>query len=101
MANKLNENSIREAAYYLWQNAGCPQGNDEYFWSQAVEQLSPKSSTKKSSSKVSASSTSSAKSLLKNLSNFLRRFGFITQKTLLYQQSFFVVAEGWKRHNLR
>ena len=42
MANKLNENSIREAAYYLWQNAGCPQGNDEYFWSQAVEQLSPK-----------------------------------------------------------
>lgn len=61
MANKLNENSIREAAYYLWQNAGCPQGNDEYFWSKAIEQLSPKSSAKKSSSKVSASSTSSAK----------------------------------------
>ena len=50
MANKLNENSIREAAYYLWQNAGCPQGNDEYFWTKAVEQLSPKSSSKKSSS---------------------------------------------------
>jgi len=56
MANKINENSIREAAYYLWQNAGCPQGNDEYFWSQAIEQLSPKSCSKKSSCKASTSS---------------------------------------------
>ena len=35
-----NEQAIREAAYYIWQNAGCPNGQDEYFWSMAVEQLS-------------------------------------------------------------
>ncbi|MBQ8677571.1 MAG: DUF2934 domain-containing protein [Alphaproteobacteria bacterium] len=55
MANKLNENSIREAAYYLWQNAGCPNGNDEYFWTMAVEQLNSKSSSKKSTSCKSSS----------------------------------------------
>lgn len=57
MANKLNENSIREAAYYLWQNAGCPNGNDEYFWSQAVEQMSKCSKKTTSCSKSSCSST--------------------------------------------
>lgn len=64
MANKLNENSIREAAYYLWQNAGCPNGNDEYFWSKAVEQLNKSSSAKKTtvSSKASASKKSVKKS---------------------------------------
>jgi hypothetical protein len=54
---KFNENAIREAAYYNWQNAGCPQGKDEYFWSMAVEQFSKKCCsssaccTKKSSTK--------------------------------------------------
>lgn len=66
MANKLNENSIREAAYYLWQNAGCPNGNDDYFWSQAVEQLNSKASSKKTAScktsSCSKKSTSSKKS---------------------------------------
>ena len=60
----LNENAIREAAYYIWQNAGCPQGNDEYFWSMAIEQLSPKSSSKKTSS-CKASASSSAKKTTK------------------------------------
>ena len=67
---KLNENAIREAAYYNWQNAGCPQGQDEYFWTLAVEQLSKgcncscnSSSSKKTSSskKNTKSSASSAK----------------------------------------
>ncbi|MBR1606014.1 MAG: DUF2934 domain-containing protein [Alphaproteobacteria bacterium] len=66
MANKLNENSIREAAYYLWQNAGCPNGNDDYFWSQAIEQLNSKTSSKKTTSCKTSSctkkSTSSKKS---------------------------------------
>lgn len=59
---KNNENAIREAAYYNWQNAGCPNGQDEYFWAMAVEQFSNCKSntcTKASSKKtVSKSSTS-------------------------------------------
>ena len=36
---KYNEENIRLAAYYNWQNAGCPNGKDEYFWNQAINQL--------------------------------------------------------------
>ncbi len=70
---KLNENAIREAAYYNWQNAGCPQGQDEYFWTMAIEQISngcncscKSSSAKKTSS---TSSSSSAKKSLKSTSS--------------------------------
>ena len=35
----FNENLIREAAYYNWQNAGCPCGQDEKFWNMAIEQI--------------------------------------------------------------
>ena len=69
---KNNEKAIQEAAYFIWQNAGCPQGQDEYFWSMAVEQINnsckKSCASKKSSSckavKASASkkSTASAKS---------------------------------------
>ena len=74
---KNNEKAIQEAAYFIWQNAGCPMGQDEYFWAMAVEQInknnsscnskkcsSSKSSCKSSVSKVSAAkkSASSAKS---------------------------------------
>ena len=72
---KYNENSIKEAAYYLWENAGRPMGQDEYFWSLAVAQFSNncKSSSCKSntscntkktsaSSKKTCSKTSSCKS---------------------------------------
>ncbi len=52
MAN--NEQAIREAAYYIWQNAGCPYGQDEYFWSMAVEQLSKKCSKSSCAKKTSS-----------------------------------------------
>lgn len=64
-----NEQAIREAAYYIWQNAGCPNGQDEYFWSMAVEQLSKccnkSSCAKKSSSKTTAKSASKSSSTKK------------------------------------
>jgi len=65
-----NENYIREAAYYNWQNAGCPSGQDEYFWTMAINQLygtscnsacSCSSSSKKSSSKSCSTKSGSSK----------------------------------------
>ena len=71
MNKNYNENHIREAAYYNWQNAGCPSGQDEYFWNQAVKQLygSSKScgcskslsKTKSCAKKSSPAKTSTAK----------------------------------------
>ncbi len=67
------EDAIREAAYYNWQNAGCPQGQDEYFWSMAVEQLNKncnknccKSSSVKKSSVAVAKKSSSSKTASKS-----------------------------------
>ena len=59
MASKCNENYIREAAYYLWQNAGCPMGQDEKFWSMAVEQWSSSCGCSKSTCKKSSTTTKS------------------------------------------
>ena len=56
-----NENAIREAAYFLWQNNGCPSGRDQEFWAMAVDQLNCKSSAKKSCSSSKKSTTSSCK----------------------------------------
>lgn len=39
MVKQINENMIREAAYFLWEKAGCPDGSAEYFWMKACEQF--------------------------------------------------------------
>lgn len=56
---KNNEQAIQEAAYFIWQNAGCPQGQDEYFWSLAVEQIANNSKKSSCSSKSSSAKKSS------------------------------------------
>ena len=66
---KNNEQAIREAAYYIWQNAGCPSGQDEYFWSMAVEQLSKKSNCKVSCAKKSSSSAKKSTTVAKKSSS--------------------------------
>ena len=67
---KNNENAIREAAYFIWENAGCPAGNDEYFWAQAVEQINGKG---KCAAKSSVSSAKKTSSLLKKTSSSFKR----------------------------
>ena len=61
-----NEQAIKEAAYYLWQNAGCPNGQDNYFWNEALKQLNccnKSSCNKKSASSTKKASSSTKKSL--------------------------------------
>lgn len=61
---KNNENAIKEAAYFMWENAGRPAGQDDYFWMMAVEQFSngcKSSSCKAGSSSSAKKSTSAAK----------------------------------------
>ena len=69
--NKYNEENIRLAAYYNWQNAGCPNGKDEYFWNQAINQLygSCKSSSCGcgSTKKTTSAKTSTSKKTTTNI----------------------------------
>jgi hypothetical protein len=41
-----NHNQIRERAYQLWQEAGCPDGRDEEFWHKAAEIVNAQSQMK-------------------------------------------------------
>jgi len=81
MTKHFNEEYIRVAAYFLWENAGRPEGMEKEFWNQACNQLmnlnssckctnkkslsaktnSSKSSSKKTSVKASVQKTSSVK----------------------------------------
>ena len=65
MTKNCNEEYIRVAAYFLWENAGRPEGMEKEFWNQACNQLmnlnSSKNLNKKSFSAKSNSSKSSAK----------------------------------------
>lgn len=62
MTSKYNEENIRLAAYYNWKNAGCPYGNDEYFWNQAINQLYGSSKSSCGCSGSAKKSTTSSKS---------------------------------------
>lgn len=36
---KLNDKAIAEAAYYIWQNNGCPANTQAQDWAAAIKQL--------------------------------------------------------------
>lgn len=56
-----NEEDIRTAAYFIWLNSGCQNGNDLQNWNDALQQLSGSKSASKSS-KTSAKKSSGKKS---------------------------------------
>ena len=39
MKNLFSENAIREAAYYIWKNNGCPANTSLQDWNAAINQL--------------------------------------------------------------
>ena len=62
MTKQVNEEYIRVAAYYLWENAGRPDGREQEFWQLACAQVcGPKPASKKSSSKKVAAKPASVK----------------------------------------
>ncbi len=67
MTNKINEENIRVAAYYIWEQAGRPQGAEVECWFKACEQLcaAAKPSLKKAGQKKAAVKTSPLKATVK------------------------------------
>ena len=63
MTHEINEENIRVAAYYIWEQAGRPEGKDKECWIRACEQLfAPKKvkvAVKKSAAKPAAKKTAS------------------------------------------
>lgn len=64
---EINEDNIRVAAYYIWEQAGRPEGAEKECWIKAVEQLFAAKPSKKGSEKAEAKSASkpAAKALAK------------------------------------
>ena len=56
MTHEINEENIRVAAYYIWEQAGRPEGKDKECWIKACEQLfavkAPKKVAKKATKTV-------------------------------------------------
>ena len=66
MTKQINEEYIRVAAYYLWENAGRPDGREQEFWQLACTQVfGPKSVSKKSSCKKVAAKPTAVKTVAK------------------------------------
>ena len=57
----LSENAIREAAYYIWKNNGCPANTSLSDWNAAINQLSSMATLNSAAKKVSSTKTSSCK----------------------------------------
>ncbi len=58
-----NEDAIREAAYYIWKNNGCPANTSAHDWNAAISQLNSLSAAAalKNGRKKAASAAAGAK----------------------------------------
>ncbi len=55
---EINEDNIRVAAYYIWEQAGRPEGAEKECWIKAVEQLFAAKPAKKTTEKVAGKTAS-------------------------------------------
>lgn len=58
---KFSDNAIREAAYYIWQNNGCPANTSAQDWNAAINQLNAMSALKNASRKLASAKTVAVK----------------------------------------
>ena len=65
MTNQINEEYIRVAAYYIWEQAGRPEGHEKEFWQQACNQLFNMNNGNKNLKNKSVSKSMSAKPAVK------------------------------------
>ncbi len=65
MTKQINEENIRLAAYYIWEQAGRPQGQEKEHWIQACEQLFASKSNKKAAASRSNAKKPALKSAVK------------------------------------
>ena len=68
---------IRVAAYYMWENAGKPEGKDEEFWWKACEQLGScccaKKETKTAAKKAPAKKAPAKKAVSKTVAKSIAK----------------------------
>ena len=64
----FNEDAIREAAYYIWKNAGCPANSSLQDWNAAIEQLALANKTCNNKSSCSNKNSTLKTSSLKTTS---------------------------------
>lgn len=57
MKQEINEDNIRVAAYYIWEQAGRPEGKEKECWIKACEQLFAANNKKSASSKSAPKKT--------------------------------------------
>ena len=57
MTHQINEDNIRVAAYYIWEQAGRPEGKEKECWIKACEQLFAANNKKSASSKSAPKKT--------------------------------------------
>lgn len=50
----LNDSAIREAAYFIWKNNGCPANTSTQDWNAAINQLSSLATLNKAAKKISS-----------------------------------------------